>query len=52
MTDDTWREFFDSYAPQYRAGVSGADGEREPALLLEAPDPASGAQALDMRRPT
>ena len=35
MTDDVWREFFDSFAPQYMDEVFTGDTVREAAFLVE-----------------
>ena len=48
MTDDVWREFFDSYAPQYMNEVFTADSVREAAFLLEVLALAPGASVLDV----
>ena len=34
MTDDVWREFFDSFAPQYMNEAFTADSAREAEFLL------------------
>ena len=37
MTDDVWREFFDSCAPQYMNEVFTAGSAREAAFLVDRP---------------
>ena len=48
MTDEVWREFFDSYAPQYMNEVFTGDSVREAAFLVEVLDLAPGAAVLDI----
>jgi SAM-dependent methyltransferase len=48
MTDDVWREFFDSYAPQYMNEVFTTDSVREAAFLVEVLDLAPGASVIDI----
>ena len=48
MSDDVWREFFDSYAPQYMNEVFTADSVREAAFLVEVLGLAPGAAVLDI----
>jgi hypothetical protein len=58
MADSVWREFFDSYAPQYMNEAFTADRVREVELLAKVLDLPAGATILDeweimvvMRRP-
>jgi cyclopropane fatty-acyl-phospholipid synthase-like methyltransferase len=48
MTDDVWREFFDSYAPQYMNEVFTTDSVREAAFLAEVLGLEPGATVLDI----
>jgi len=48
MTDDVWREFFDSYAPQYMNEVFTADSVREAAFLVDVLGLEPGASVLDI----
>jgi len=48
MTDDVWREFFDSFAPQYMNEVFTVDSVREAAFLAEVLDLPAGAAVLDI----
>jgi SAM-dependent methyltransferase len=48
MTDDVWREFFDSYAPQYMNEVFTTDSVREAAFLVEVLGLRPGAAVLDI----
>jgi SAM-dependent methyltransferase len=48
MTDDVWREFFDSFAPQYMNEVFTADSVREAAFLVELLELPEGASVLDI----
>ncbi|HEX5640878.1 MAG TPA: class I SAM-dependent methyltransferase [Thermoleophilia bacterium] len=48
MTDDVWREFFDSYAPQYMNEVFTADSLREAAFLVDVLGLEPGASVLDI----
>jgi cyclopropane fatty-acyl-phospholipid synthase-like methyltransferase len=48
MTDDVWREFFDSFAPQYMNEVFTTDSVREAAFLLEVLGLTPGASLLDI----
>jgi len=48
MTDDVWREFFDSYAPQYMNEVFTADSVREAAFLVDVLGLEAGASVLDI----
>ncbi len=48
MTGDVWREFFDSYAPQYMNEVFTADSVREAAFLVELLALTPGASVLDI----
>lgn len=43
MTDDVWREFFDSFAPQYMNEVFTSDSVREAAFLADEPAMSGGA---------
>jgi len=48
MSDDVWREFFDSYAPQYMNEVFTADSVREAAFLIDVLGLAPGSAVLDI----
>jgi len=48
MSDDVWREFFDSYAPQYMNEVFTADSVREAAFLVDVLGLAPGSAVLDI----
>lgn len=48
MTDDVWREFFDSFAPQYMNEVFTTDSVREAAFLVELLELPSGSSILDI----
>ena len=48
MGDHVWREFFDSYAPQYMNEVFTADSVHEVAFLLELLELPRGAAVLDI----
>lgn len=48
MTDDVWREFFDSFAPQYMDEVFTGDSVREAAFLVELLELPEGATVLDI----
>jgi SAM-dependent methyltransferase len=48
MTDDIWREFFDSFAPQYMNEVFTTDSVREAAFLVELLELPVGASILDI----
>ncbi len=48
MTDDVWREFFDSYAPQYMNEVFTSDSLREAAFLVDLLALEPGASVLDI----
>lgn len=48
MTDDVWREFFDSFAPQYMGEVFTADSVCEAAFLVELLELPEGATVLDI----
>jgi SAM-dependent methyltransferase len=48
MTDDVWREFFDSFAPQYMNEVFTTDSVREAAFLVELLELPEGASVLDI----
>ena len=48
MTDDVWREFFDSFAPQYMNEVFTTDSAREAAFLVELLGLPQGASILDI----
>ena len=48
MTDDVWREFFDSFAPQYMNEVFTSDSVREAAFLAELLELPLGATVLDI----
>jgi SAM-dependent methyltransferase len=48
MTDDVWREFFDSFAPQYMNEVFTTDSVREAAFLIELLGLPEGASILDI----
>ena len=48
MTDSVWREFFDSYAPQYMNEAFTADSVREVEFLVEVLDLPAGAAILDV----
>ena len=48
MTDSVWREFFDSYAPQYVNEVFTADSVREVEFLVEVLGLPAGAAILDV----
>ncbi|MCX6371694.1 MAG: class I SAM-dependent methyltransferase, partial [Actinobacteria bacterium] len=48
MTDSVWREFFDSYAPQYMNEVFTADSVREVEFLVEVLGLPTGATILDV----
>jgi SAM-dependent methyltransferase len=48
MTDDVWREFFDSFAPQYMNEIFTTDSVREAAFLVELLDLPPGASILDI----
>ncbi|HTX68532.1 MAG TPA: methyltransferase domain-containing protein [Thermoleophilia bacterium] len=48
MTDDVWREFFDSFAPQYMNEVFTGDSVREAAFLVELLGLSEGATILDI----
>ena len=48
MTDDVWREFFDSFAPQYMNEVFTTDSVREVAFLTELLELPEGAAILDI----
>jgi SAM-dependent methyltransferase len=48
MGDYVYREFFDSYAPQYMSEVFTTDSVREVAFLLDVLAPAPGASVLDI----
>ena len=48
MTDDVWREFFDSFAPQYMNEVFTTDSVREAAFLVELLELPEGASILDI----
>lgn len=48
MTDDVWREFFDSFAPQYMNEVFTTDSVREAAFLVELLELPARASVLDI----
>lgn len=48
MADEVWREFFDSYAPQYMKESFTADSVREVAFLCEILELSPGATILDV----
>ena len=48
MADSVWREFFDSYAPQYMNEAFTADSVREAAFLVEVLGLPAGATILDV----
>ena len=48
MTDDVWREFFDSFAPQYMNEIFTSDSVREAAFLIELLALREGASILDI----
>jgi ubiquinone/menaquinone biosynthesis C-methylase UbiE len=48
MADEAWREFFDSYAPQYMKESFTADSVREVAFLCEILELPPGATILDV----
>jgi SAM-dependent methyltransferase len=48
MTHDVWREFFDSFAPQYMNEVFTTDSVREAAFLVELLELPDGASILDI----
>ncbi len=48
MADDVWREFFDSYAPQYMREPFTADSVREAEFLLDVLALPPGAAILDV----
>jgi SAM-dependent methyltransferase len=48
MTDDVWREFFDSFAPQYMNEVFTTDSVREAAFLADLLGLPKGATILDI----
>jgi SAM-dependent methyltransferase len=48
MTDDVWREFFDSYAPQYMDEVFTGESVREAAFLVDVLGLPAGAAVLDI----
>jgi SAM-dependent methyltransferase len=48
MTDDVWREFFDSFAPQYMNEIFTGDSVREAAFLIELLALGEGASILDI----
>ncbi len=48
MTDEVWREFFDSYAPQYMNEPFTADSIEETEFLLEILELPDGASILDV----
>jgi SAM-dependent methyltransferase len=48
MSDHSYREFFDSYAPQYMNEVFTTDSAREVAFLLEVLESPPGATVLDI----
>ena len=48
MSDDVWREFFDSFAPQYMNEVFTTDSVREAAFLVELLQLPEGAAVLDI----
>ena len=48
MTDDVWREFYDSFAPRYMNEVFTGDSVREAAFLVELLELPRGATVLDI----
>jgi cyclopropane fatty-acyl-phospholipid synthase-like methyltransferase len=48
MTDDVWREFFDSYAPRYMNEAFTTDSVREAAFLVEVLGLPAGTRILDV----
>jgi SAM-dependent methyltransferase len=48
VTDDVWREFFDSYAPKYMNEVFTGDSVREAQFLIELLEVPAGASILDI----
>jgi SAM-dependent methyltransferase len=48
VTDDVWREFFDSFAPQYMNEVFTSDSVREARFLVELLELPRGAKILDV----
>ena len=48
MADSVWREFFDSYAPQYMNEAFTADSVREVEFLVEVLGQPAGASILDV----
>jgi SAM-dependent methyltransferase len=48
VSDDVWREFFDSFAPQYMNEVFTSDSVREVAFLTELLELPAGAAILDI----
>lgn len=48
MTDDVWREFFDSFAPQYMNEVFTTDSVREAGFLIDLLELPVGASVIDI----
>jgi SAM-dependent methyltransferase len=48
VTDDVWREFFDSFAPQYMNEVFTTDSVREAEFLIDLLELPAGASIIDI----